>query len=99
MGQNGNVNSALTLFQLLKVLGVNAWGVGNVPWNVTSQMVKDEDLQKMIRSTRSTYAQGLKMAWDVKNWDQESIKVSSTQELTFVLDFYELKWFMEGKQK
>jgi hypothetical protein len=25
--------------------------------------------------------------------------VSSTQELTFVLDFYELKWFMEGKQK
>jgi hypothetical protein len=54
-------------------------------------MVKDEDLQKMIRSTRSTYAQGLKMAWDVKNWDQESIKVSSTQELTFVLDFYELK--------
>jgi hypothetical protein len=25
--------------------------------------------------------------------------VSWTQELTFVLDFYELKWFMEGKQK
>ncbi len=73
--------------------------MGNVPWNVTSQMVKDEDLQKMIQSTRSTYAQGLKMVWDVKNWDRKSIKVSWTQELTFVLDFYELKWFMEGKQK
>jgi hypothetical protein len=54
-------------------------------------MVKDEDLQKMIQSTRSTYAQGLKMVWDVKNWDRKSIKVSWTQELTFVLDFYELK--------
>jgi hypothetical protein len=36
--------------QLLKVLGLNAWGVGNVPRNATSRMEKDEDLQGMIRS-------------------------------------------------
>jgi hypothetical protein len=32
-------------------------------------MEKDEDLQKMIQSTRCVHAQQLKMAWDVKNWD------------------------------
>jgi hypothetical protein len=37
--------------------------------NATSRMEKDEDLQEIIRSTRCVYAQWLKMAWDVKNWD------------------------------
>jgi hypothetical protein len=55
--------------QLLKVLGLNAWGVGSVPRDVTSQMEKDEDLQRMIRYTRSMYARQLKTAWDVKIWD------------------------------
>jgi hypothetical protein len=35
-----------------KVLGLNAWGVGNVPRDAASRMEKDEDLQGMIRSTR-----------------------------------------------
>jgi hypothetical protein len=48
-------------------VGFYAWGVGNVPQNVTSRMENDENLQEMIRSTCSTYAQRLKMAWDVKN--------------------------------
>ncbi len=48
-------------------VGLNAWGVGNMPRDATSQMEKDEDLQKMIRSTRYVYARQLKMAWDVKN--------------------------------
>jgi hypothetical protein len=30
--------------QLLQVLGLNAWGVRNVPRNATSWMEKDEDL-------------------------------------------------------
>jgi hypothetical protein len=30
--------------QLLKVLGLNAWGVGNVPQDATSRMEKDEYL-------------------------------------------------------
>jgi hypothetical protein len=34
----------LTSEQLLKVLGLNAWGVGSVPRNATSRMEKDEDL-------------------------------------------------------
>ncbi len=34
----------LALEQLLQVLGLNAWGVGNVSQNATSQMEKDEDL-------------------------------------------------------
>jgi hypothetical protein len=38
----------LALEQLLKVLGLNAWGVGSVARNVTSKMEKDEDLQGMI---------------------------------------------------
>jgi hypothetical protein len=38
-----------------------------VPQSVTSQMEKDEDLQKMIQSTRFAYAWRLKMSWDVKN--------------------------------
>jgi hypothetical protein len=42
--------------QLLKVLGLNAWGVGSVPRDATSRMEKDEDLQGMIRSTRCVYA-------------------------------------------
>jgi hypothetical protein len=49
------------------MLGLDAWGVGSVPQNATSQMEKDEDLQKIIRSTHYVYAQRLKMAWDVKN--------------------------------
>jgi hypothetical protein len=40
-----------------------------VPQDVTSWIKKDEDLQKVIRSTRFAYAQQLKMAWDVKNWN------------------------------
>jgi hypothetical protein len=48
--------------QLLKVLGLNASGVGSVPRNTTSQMEKDEDLQGMIRSTRCVYARQLKTA-------------------------------------
>ncbi len=55
--------------QLLQVLGLNAWGLGSVLRDVTSQMEKDENLQEMIRSTRCVYARQLKMAWDVKNKD------------------------------
>jgi len=51
----------LILEQLLQVLGLNAWVVGNVFQDATSQMKKDEDLQEMIRSTRFVYAQQLKM--------------------------------------
>jgi len=38
----------LVLEQLLKVLGLNGWGVGNVPQDATSRMEKNEDLQGMI---------------------------------------------------
>jgi hypothetical protein len=31
--------------QLLHVLHLNAWGMGNVPQDATSQIEKDEDLQ------------------------------------------------------
>jgi hypothetical protein len=46
----------LTLEQLLKVLGFNAWGVGSVPRDATSRMEKDEDLQGMIQSICCVYA-------------------------------------------
>jgi hypothetical protein len=46
--------------QLLKVLGLNAWGVGNVPQDAASRKEKDKDLQGMIRSTRYVYARKLK---------------------------------------
>jgi hypothetical protein len=75
--------------QLLKVLGLNAWGMGSVSQNVTSRMEKDEDLQKIIRSTHCVYAQQLKMARDVKNWDQESNKANRIEQLTDVLYFHE----------
>jgi hypothetical protein len=75
--------------QLLKVLGLNAWGVGSVPRDATSQMEKDEHLQGMIRSTHCVYAQQLKTAWDVKIWDRESSKTSRTKQLAYVLDFHE----------
>ncbi len=77
--------------QLLKVLGLNAWGVGSVPRDATSRMEKDEDLEGVIRSTRCVYAQQLKTAWDVKNWDRESSKTSWTKQLADVLDFHESK--------
>jgi hypothetical protein len=34
--------------QLLKVLGLNAWGVGSVARNAIVRMEKDDDLQGMI---------------------------------------------------
>ncbi len=74
---------------LLKVLGLNVWGVGSVPRDATSRMEKDEDLQRMIRSTRCVYARQLKTAWDVKYWDRESNKTSRTKQLANVLDFHE----------
>jgi hypothetical protein len=64
---------------LLKVLGLNAWGVGSVPRDATSRMKKDEDLQGMIWSTHCVYAWQLKTAWDVKYWDRESNKTSRTK--------------------
>ncbi len=79
----------LTSKKLLKVFGLNAWGVGSVPRNAASQMEKDEDLQGMIRSTRCVYARQLKTAWDVNNWDRESSKTSQTKQLADVLDFHE----------
>jgi hypothetical protein len=69
------------------VLGLNAWGVGNVPRDVTSQMEKDEDLQGMIQSTHCVYARQLKTAWDVKIWDRESSKTSRIKHLADVLDY------------
>jgi len=60
--------------QLLQMLGLNAWGVGSVARDAISRMEKDEDLQGMIRSTCCVYARQLKMAWDVKNWDQSLLK-------------------------
>ncbi len=86
----------LTLEQLLKVLGLNAWGVGSVPRDVASRMEKDEDLQGMIRSTHCVYARQLKTTWDVKNWDQESSKTSRTKQLVDVLDFHESR-MMHGR--
>ncbi len=79
----------LTSEQLLKVLGLNAWGVGSVPRDAASWMEKDEDLQGMIRSTCCVYTRQLKTAWDVKNWDRESNKISRTKQLADVLDFHE----------
>jgi len=58
------------------VLGFNVWGVGNMPRNATSWMEKDEDLQEIFLSTYCVYAQLLKMAWDVKNWDRKSYNAS-----------------------
>ncbi len=74
---------------LLKVLGLNAWGVGSVHQDATSRMEKDEDLQGMIQSTCCVYARQLKMTWDVKYWDRESNKTSQTKQLANVLDFHE----------
>jgi hypothetical protein len=71
------------------MLGLNVWGVSNVPRDATSRMEKDEDLQGMIRSTRCVYTRQLKTAWDVKNWDRESNKTSWTKQLVDVLDFHE----------
>jgi len=70
--------------------------VGSVFRDATSWMEKVGNLQEMIRSILSAYAQRLKMAWDVKNWDRKSIKVSRTQELTNVLDFHEFR-MIHGK--
>jgi len=39
------------------VLGFNAWGMRSVFQDATSRMEKNEDLQKMIQSIRSAYAQ------------------------------------------
>jgi hypothetical protein len=86
----------LTSEQLLKVLGLNAWGVGSVARDATSRMEKDENLQGMIRSTRCVYARQLKTAWNVKNWDRESSKTSQTKQLADVLDFHESK-MIHGK--
>jgi len=77
-------------------LGLNALGVGSVPQNATSRMEKDENLQEIIPSTCYVYAGRLKMAWDVKNWDQESKKASRTKQLTDVLYFHESK-MVHGK--
>ncbi len=77
--------------QLLQMLGLNVWGMGNVLRDATSQMEKDENLQEMIRTTHFVYAWWLNMAWDVKNWDWESTKASWTQKLTNVLNFHESK--------
>jgi len=65
--------------------------MGSVPRDATSRMEKDEDLQRMIRSTRCVYARQLKTARDVKYWDQESNKTSQTKQLVDVLDFHESK--------
>ncbi len=81
--------------QLLKVLGFNAWGMGNVSQNATSRIEKDEDLQEIIRSTHCVYARRLKMAWDVKNWDQESSKATWIEQLTYVLYFHESRMVHE----
>ncbi len=59
----------ITPEQLFQMLGFNAWGVGGMHWDVTSQMEKDENLEEMIRFTRFAYAQWLKMACDVKKSD------------------------------
>jgi hypothetical protein len=71
------------------VLGLNAWGVGNVAQDAIVRMEKDNDLQGMIRSTHCAYAQQLKTAWDVKNWERESSKTSRTKQLSDVLGFHE----------
>ncbi len=65
--------------QLLKVLGLTAWGVGSVLQDAASRMEKDEDLQGIIRSTRCAYARGLKTAWDAKYWDRASNKTNQTK--------------------
>jgi hypothetical protein len=72
-------------------LDLNAWGMGSVPQNATSRMEKDEDLQEIIWSTHCVYARWLKMAWDVKNWDQKSSKICGREQLTNVLYFHESK--------
>ncbi len=53
-------------------------------------------LQEIIPSTCYVYAGRLKMAWDVKNWDQKSKKASRTKQLTDVLYFHESK-MVHGK--
>jgi hypothetical protein len=77
------------------VLGLNAWGVGSASQNATSWMGKDEDLQEIIQSIHCVYARQLKMAWDVKNWDQESNKIIRIEQITDVLYFHESRMVCE----
>jgi hypothetical protein len=34
----------INLEQLLQMLGLNAWGMGSIPWLATSRMEKNENL-------------------------------------------------------
>ncbi len=65
--------------------------MGSVSQNATSWMEKDEDLQEIIGSTCCVYARRLKMALDVKNWDQKSSKASRIEQLTNILYFHDFK--------
>jgi len=79
-------------------VGLNGLGVGSMPRNATSQMEKDGKLQKMIWSTHFVYAWQLKMAWNVKNWDQKSSKTNQTKQLLDVLTFHEFR-MIHGRYK
>ncbi len=81
----------INLRAIVAGVGSQCLGCENLLQDAASRMEKDEDLKEMIWSTCCVYARWLKMAWDVKNCDRESSKISQTEQLTNVLEFHEIR--------
>jgi hypothetical protein len=52
----------LTSNQLLQVLGIPIWGVGNIPCDIHRWIENDEDVASIIHTARHGYAQKVQMA-------------------------------------
>jgi hypothetical protein len=52
----------LTSNQLLQVLGITIWGVGNIPCDIHRWIENDEDVASIIHTTQHAYAKKVQMA-------------------------------------
>ncbi len=85
--------------QLLKVLGLNAWGVGGVLQDVTSRMEKDENLQGWFHSPIVYMHDNWRWHGMSKIGIESLVKQVGQNSWQMFWISMNLKWFMEGKKQ
>jgi len=74
----------LAFSHILRLLGMVAWGVGAMPFNMQTKLEHDEDLAlviQVIQATQARYAKALKGVWIECNWKSTSNKTLWRKEI------------------
>jgi hypothetical protein len=74
---------------ILELLGMTAWGVGSIIFNVQAKVKCDEDLVIVIQMIRTIYVKGFKDIWMQCDEKSASNKMVWHDEIALLMQYHE----------